>query len=130
MKTTLLSLAVAAALSAASFAYAADPAGESVKIQAPATYHIEPYQFDDYANLYKLSNGDQMKFTREVGKFYTEVKGSPRVRIYATGPGEFVTGAGAKVTFTEDGEQLIVDNYERLPMVRRLPANTMVMANR
>ena len=129
MKTTLLSLAVAAALSATSFAHAVD-AGESVKINAPVGYHIEPQQFADYEYSYKLSNGDQMRFTRQVGKFFTEVKGSPRVRIYATGPGEFVTSAGTRLKFTEDGDTLTVNNYERLPMASRLPANTIVVATR
>jgi hypothetical protein len=130
MKTTLLSLAVAAALSATSFAHAADAVGESVKINAPVGYHIEPQQFAEYEYLYKLSNGDQMRFTRQVGVFYTAVKGSPKVRIYPTGPGEFVTSAGTKMKFTEDGDKLIIDNYERLPMAARLPANTMVVATR
>jgi hypothetical protein len=129
MKTTLLSLAVAAALSATSFAHAAD-AGESVKINAPAGYHIEPQQFADYEYAYQLSNGDQVRFTRKVGVFYTAVKGSPKVRIFPTGPGQFVTSSGTKMTFTEDGDTVTINNYERLPMASRLPANTIVVATR
>lgn len=130
MKTTLLSMAVAAALSVTSFAYAADTGNESVKIQAPASYHVEPQEFADYEYSYHLSNGDMMKFTRKVGKFYTEIKGAQKVQIFATGPGEFVTGAGAKITFAEAGEALTVNNYERLPLAHHLPANTMVVATR
>lgn len=131
MKTTLLSLAVAAALSVAAVASAAPDAtpSESVKISANR-YHMEPQEFQDFQSAYHLSNGETMRFTRQVGRFYTEIKGQPRVEIYAVGPAEFVTSAGSRMSFAEDGEALTVSNYERLPMVAKLPANTTVMARR
>lgn len=131
MKTTLLSLAVAAALSIAAVASAAPDAtpSESVKISANR-YHMEPQEFQDFQSAYHLSNGETMRFTRQVGRFYTEIKGQPRVEIYAVGPAEFVTSAGSRMSFAEDGEALTVSNYERLPMVAKLPANTTVMARR
>ena len=73
MKTTLLSLAVAAALSIASIASAApasaaqEAASESVKISAPR-YHIEPSEFSEYLYAYKLSNGDMLRFSNRMGR--------------------------------------------------------------
>ena len=135
MKTTLLSLAVAAALSVAAVAGAApdtaatNAAGESVKISA-SRYHMEPQEFQDYQSSYHLSNGETIRFTRQVGRFYTEINGQPRVEIYAVGPAEFVTRSGSRMSFADDGDALTVSNYERLPMVARLPANTIMMAKR
>ncbi|MCU6496365.1 hypothetical protein LPN04_01005 [Rugamonas sp. A1-17] len=131
MKTSLLSLAVAAALSVAAVASASAPdaTSESVKISA-SRYHMEPQEFQDYQAAYHLSNGETMRFTRQVGRFYTEIKGQPRVEIYAVGPAEFVTRTGAHMSFAEDGDALTVSNYERLPMAAKLPANTTVMARR
>lgn len=132
MKTTLLSLAVAAALSIAGVASAAAPdaaPGESVKISANR-YHMEPQEFQDFQSAYHLSNGETMRFTRQVGRFYTEIKGQPRVEIYAVGPAEFVTRTGSRMSFAEHGDALTVSNFERLPMAAKLPANTTVMATR
>ncbi len=135
MKTTLLSLAVAAALSIAAVASAApasasaEVASESVKISA-ARYHMEPQQFLDYQSSYQLSNGETMRFTRQVGRFYTEIKGQARVEIFAVGPAEFITRNGSRMVFDDEGDSLTVSNYERLPMTAQLPANTIVMAKR
>ncbi|GJI97666.1 hypothetical protein RugamoR57_43840 [Duganella caerulea] len=135
MKTTLLSLAVAAALSFAATAGAApdatatSAASESVKISA-SRYHMEPQEFQDYQSAYHLSNGETMSFTRQVGRFYAEIKGQPRVEIYAVGPAEFITRTGSHMSFADDGDTLTVSNYERLPMAAKLPANTTVLARR
>lgn len=135
MKTTLLSVAVAAALSvavivpAAAQSAAGDAGSESVKVSA-ARYHIEPQEFQDYLYSYQLDNGETVKFTRRVGRFYTEVKGNARVEIYAAGPGEFVTDSGARIRFADDGNTLTITNYERLPMAARLPASTLMVARR
>lgn len=135
MKTTLLSLAVAAALSFAATAGAApdatatNAASESVKISA-SRYHMEPQEFRDYQSSYNLSNGETISFTRQVGRFYTAIKGQPRVEIYAVGPAEFITRTGARMSFADNGDTLTVSNYERLPMLAKLPANTTVLARR
>ena len=50
MKTTLLSVAVAAALSITALAHAAPPDNESVKITAPTAsdFKFKPQDFSDY----------------------------------------------------------------------------------
>ena len=133
MKTTLLSAAFAAALSIASLAHAAGPDNESVKITAPGAmsdFKFKPQEFADYLYSYALSNGEQMKFTQKVAHYYAEIKGQKKVEIFPVGPGEFVTRAGTRINFQDEGLGLTISNYERLPMAARLPANTTVMASR
>ena len=133
MKTTLLSMAVAAALSITALAHAAAPHNESVKISAPAVmsdFKFKPQEFADYLYSYALSNGEEMKFTQKVAHYYAEIKGQKKVEIFPVAPGEFVTQAGSRINFRDDGYALTIDNYERLPMAARLPANTTVVASR
>jgi hypothetical protein len=132
MKTTLLSVAVAAALSITSLAYAAGPDNESVKIGAPAVtdFKFKPQEFQDYLYSYALSNGDKMKFTQKVAHYYAEIAGQKKVEIFPVAPGEFITQAGTRIAFADDGFELTIDNYERMPMTAQLPAGTTVMAAR
>lgn len=132
MKTTLLSLAVAAALSITTLAHAAPPDNESVKISAPAAgdFKFKPQEFADYLYSYALSNGDKLKFSQKVAHYYAEIRGQKRVEIFPVAPGEFVTQAGTKITFAENGAELTIDSYERLPMAAQLPAGTSVVATR
>jgi hypothetical protein len=134
MKSTLsriaAAVAVASMFAAGAHAAAPDDAAESVRINAPTRYHLAPQEFQDYQNAYALSNGDSMKFSQRLNRYYTTVKGESRVEIFAVAPGEFVTRNGAKLKFTEDGEQLSISNYERLQVASTLPANTIVTARR
>lgn len=132
MKTTLLSIAVAAALSITALAHAAPPDNESVKITAPVVsdFKLKSHEFSDYLYSYALSNGEKMKFTQKVAHYYAEIKGQKKVEIFAVAPGEFVTQAGTRISFQDDGAGLTIDNYERLPMTAQLPANTTVVATR
>jgi len=132
MKSTVLSIAVAAALSLAAIGVQAAPesAGETVQIKAPAGFRFEPQQFDDFNYAYDLDNGASVRFSRRVARYYAQLEGSPKVEIFPVAPNEFVTRAGARVTFADEGWTLSINNYERLPMVAKLPANTIVMAKR
>ncbi|WP_343728540.1 gel scht [Duganella sp.] len=132
MKTTLLSVAVAAALSITALAHAAPPDNESVKISAPAAadFRFKPQDFSDYLYSYALSNGDRLKFSQKVAHYYAEVNGHKKVEIFPVAPGEFVTQAGTRISFQDSGYELTIDNYERLPMTAQLPANTTVVASR
>jgi hypothetical protein len=132
MKSTLLSIAVAAALSIAAVGAQAaqDGAGDSVQIKAPSGFRFEPQEFGDFRFAYALSNGETIRFTQRVAHYYAEIDGNPKVEIFPVAYGKFVTGAGTQLTFTEQGYELAIDNYERLPMAARLPANTIVMAKR
>ena len=137
MKTTLLSVAVAAALSTASLAYAGpqtadsanDSANDSVKINAPSRYYMPAQDFADYQGSYGLSNGDTLKLTQRIGHFYAVVNGE-KVELQPTSRASFVTSSGATLRFTDDGYNVTITNYERIATAANLPANTIVMARR
>lgn len=132
MKTAMLGAALAAVLSIASVAHAAGPDNESVKITAPvaADFKFKPMEFQDYLYSYALSNGEQLKFTQKVAHYYAEIRGQRKVEIFPVAPGEFVTHAGTRIVFSDDGAELSISNYERLPMMAQLPADTTVVALR
>jgi hypothetical protein len=77
-------------------------------------FHLEPSQFKNYEYTYFLSNGDVVRFTRRVRRFYVTLKGRPEVQIYATALDKFETEGGAKMVFTEDGDKLTIKRYEEL----------------
>jgi hypothetical protein len=77
-------------------------------------FHVEPQDFADYEFDYTLSNGEMVRFSRRVGRFYVAIKGYERVEILASGPAQFVTKAGVHLKFTERGDALAVDNYKLL----------------
>ncbi|MYM69988.1 gel scht [Pseudoduganella sp. FT55W] len=136
MKTTLLSVAVAAALSITTLAHAAGPDNESVKISAPVAtdFKFKPQEFSDYLYSYQLSNGERLRFTQKVAHYYAQLDGQKKVEIFPVAPGEFVTHAGTRISFADAGFELTIDNYERLPMsaqrAAQLPAGTTVVATR
>ena len=132
MKSTLLSIAVAAALSIAAIGAQAaqESTGDSVQIKAPPGFRFEPQEFGDYRYSYALSNGETIRFTQRVAHYYAQIDGNPKVEIFPVGPGKFVTRAGVELAFADQGYELAIDNYERLPMAAQLPANTLVVARR
>jgi len=133
MKKNLFSIAAAAALvmtslTAMSAAHAQD---SSININAKsARYYVTPTEFADFKNAYRLTNGQILQFTQDGSRFYTRLDNGQRVRIFASSPTEFVTEAGTRIVFTEEGETVGINNFEKLPMAARLPANTMMMARR
>jgi hypothetical protein len=132
MKTTMLQVALAATLSIAGLAHAAGPDNESVKISAPsaADFKFKPMEFQEYLYSYALSNGEQLKFTQKVAHYYAQLRGQEKVEIFPVAPGEFITHAGTRIAFSDDGAELSISNYERLPMTAQLPAGTTVVALR
>lgn len=132
MKTTGLSLAaVAAACFSVAPVYAhqqkqsvsaVDPGSEVERVVVPAQrVHLEPNEVTDYEYAYNLDNGDSVRFSRRVMRFYATIKGQQRVEIFATGTNQFVTASGAKLVFTEDGEVLNIDHYEALQAAAGMP---------
>ncbi len=86
---------------------------QSVVITA-RRFHVEPREFENYEYAYTLSNGEMVRFSRRVGRFYVAIKGYERVEILPSGPAQFVSRGGATLTFKEDGDALTIDNYELL----------------
>jgi hypothetical protein len=131
MKTTLSSIAAAVAFASlfAAGAHAADTA-DSVQIKARAGYHLTPKEFRDYQSAYALSNGDTVKFSQRMNRYFTSVEGESAIEIFAVAPDAFVTGNGASIKFSNNGDELAISNYERLQVNAKLAANTIVTARR
>jgi len=130
MKTILTSLAAALALtSLLGAAHAADTA-DSVRITARSSYHLAPQDFREFSGVYVLSNGDTVKFSQRLNRYFSSVDGAPMVEIFAVAPDAFVTGNGAAIKFGDGGEELAINNYERLQVNAKLSANTLVTARR
>ncbi len=128
MKTTLFTIAAALALTSMSAVHAHE---DSVQIKAkPARYYVTPGEFAEFKNAYELTNGQILQFTQSGNHYYTQLDKGERVRLFAVSPTVFVTEAGSRIVFTEQGETVGVSNFEKLPMAAKLPANTMMMAHR
>ena len=131
MKKTLSSIAAALVLASLTSMTAAHAEDRSVHIKAkPARYHVAPGDFADFRNAYELTNGQILRFTQSGNQFYTQLDDGQRVRIFASSPTAFVTEAGTRIVFTEQGETVGFSNFEKLPMAAKLPANTMMVARR
>ncbi|KQQ47434.1 hypothetical protein ASF61_01945 [Duganella sp. Leaf126] len=128
MKTILIAVAAALAFSAVPAAQAQDNMPQ-VNVSAGSVY-LAPDQFRDYANLYRLSNGQVVQFTQSGNHFFTQVDHGKRVRIIPVSTKEFITAQGTRIVFRESGDEVGISNFEKLPMAQALPANTIVMARR
>jgi hypothetical protein len=93
-------------------------------------FHLEPPQFRDYEYTYVLSNGDVVRFSRRVGRFYVTLKGRPEVEIFPTAHDRFETELGARLVFTDEGDKLTIDRYEELRLAAGVPLAGMLAAPR
>jgi predicted lipid-binding transport protein (Tim44 family) len=131
MKITGLILAAAMALSSPAFAQAQQQAPATSAAEAPQSmqsvvvtarrFHVEPQQFMNYEYAYNLSNGETVRFSRRVGRFYVALKGYSPVEILPAAADQFVTKTGATLRFTEGGDALTIDSYELLQAESGLP---------
>ena len=103
MKKVLFSALAALALASKGAAFAADD------------YRLSAGEFDDFAHGYNLSTGDKVYFTQQ-GKqrFFVELEGQRRERMYARSKRVFVTQAGARVEFSERGHDVTINNFEMM----------------
>jgi hypothetical protein len=118
MNKSLIAAAAAVAFATVSFAHAAPQAAgeqaDSVQITAPANYKAAPGAFDDYAYAYQLDDGRIIRFTQRVTTFYAQLKGEPKVQIFARAPGVFMTAAGTRIQFRDTGETVAITNLNRM----------------
>lgn len=135
MKKAFAALAATAALSFLAASAIAGPQviadnADSVQIKG-ASYKLSPSEFNDYANLFVLSNGTKLKFANSVNRYYAELPGEGRVEMYPQAPGVFKTAAGTRFEFREEGAVVAIDNVERLPLAHAMPASgATVLARR
>jgi hypothetical protein len=117
-------LTAAMALSSPSFAQVQHPGAVTSVTEAPESaqsvvvtarrFHVEPQEFANYEYAYTLNNGETVRFSRRVGRFYISIKGYEPVEILPSSSAQFVSRGGATLIFTEGGDALTIDNYELL----------------
>lgn len=106
---------------------AAEAPMQTVTVKA-RRFHIEPQEFKDYEYEYGLDNGEAVRFSRRVGRFYVAIKGQPQVEIFPTASDRFETRDGAKLVFTENGDSLTIDHYELLQVASGVPVAALPAA--
>ncbi len=128
----LMMLSAVAALLVGGSTFAADPNDPSVQIKAPtATYKMYMGQFDEFAHSYALDNGQQIRFTQSGKRYWARIKGEDRAELYPVAANVFLTAAGTRLTFRDQGDEVWIENYERLPMsVAMTEVNVRVVASR
>lgn len=148
MKKSFISAAAAIAILGTIAVPAVHAQDTSVPVPAPARSSYAPgaAEFLDYAHTYQLSNGQVAEFTQQGSRYYVQVKGSlealkrEQSRGHATGvtqlrpvgPGAFVTDKGTQLRFADEGEQVAISNFERLPAAKVAVAaiNVQMIARR
>lgn len=127
----LMMLSAVAALMLGGSAVAADDTTVQIKAAAQSTYKLAPDEFRDYNSNYGLSNGQYIRFTQQGRHYWARLQGGDKVELYAVEPRVFMTAAGTRVEFRDAGDQVVIDNYERLPMAAAMDAvNVRVVAVR
>jgi hypothetical protein len=129
MKSTLIGVVAALALSTLSGAHAED---SSVSIPAARAQHyqMQPDEFRPYRNTYKLANGQRISFDNSLTKLYATLDRGRPVRIYAISQHSFVTDSGVRFDFQEDGEDIAISDFQKLPLARAGGDGTIMMARR
>lgn len=129
MKTTLSCALAAVALAATGLAMAQQ---STVQIRASETKTISLFRgdFDDYANVYLLSNGRIIRFSEQQRHYYAKLDNGDRVELYPVSHSEFMTAAGARVAFRDSGDEVTISNYETLPMAGVTQKNVTLVASR
>ena len=127
----LMMLSAVAALMLGGSAFAAGVDDATVKIQAPQSFKLYKGTFDNYANRYALSNDTTIKFTQSGGHYWARLTLEDRVELVPLSANTFVTAAGTRVEFRDRGEEVVIENFERLPMsVAMKETNVRVVASR
>jgi hypothetical protein len=132
MMKKLMMLSAVAALLVGGSALAAGPDDPTIQIKAPSTtYKLYNGEFKDFAHNYALSNDKYIRFTQSGRQYWARLHGENKVQLYPIAANVFVTAAGARVEFQEQGDQVVISNYERLPMaVAMSETNVRVVARR
>lgn len=108
----------------------AEPASDSVQINAPQAMRLAPGEFDTYAAAYLLSNGQRIAFSQRGQRYFVRLDGEPGMEILPRARGIFTTSSGARVEFSDAGNAITIRNYERLVSSVALPADTVMVASR
>lgn len=128
MKTRLSIAMAVLSVAAAGLSQAQDP---TVKISASENrVTLQRGEFQDYASTYLLSNGRHIKFVNYAKRYYARLDGANYTEIYPVDKAVFVTDAGARMAFRDQGEEVTITNYETLPMAGVAGRDITLLAHR
>ena len=115
MKKLLFSALAALAFAGMDAAFAADNQESSAQLREANDYRLGVGEFEIYRHGYDLKTGDKVHFTQQ-GKqrFFAQLDGRKRERMYARSKGVFMTESGARVEFSESGHAVTIDHFEML----------------
>lgn len=130
MKTILAGIAASLALSSLMTVAHAEQTSVEITSKSPQRYHMLEEEFYNFKSVYGLENGQRIRFTSVMGRFYTQLDDGQRVRIYPVSRTAFVTENGARIEFREQGETLGIASFEKLSPASQLAANTSMTARR
>jgi hypothetical protein len=147
MKKSFIGMAAIVLGNLASLSAQADTGQASVAVTAARqTYTPAAGEFSAFAHGYALANGQVAQFTQRGNHYYVQLKSAYRAlhredatgqkflstRLRPAGPGAFVTDDGAELTFRDDGEELRISGFERLPDARVAASerNVLMIARR
>jgi hypothetical protein len=132
MNKVLISAMAALTLASTGAALAADPQDATVQIRASeGNYKLKIGEFDDYANRYALDNGYKIRFQRYAKHYYAQLSGELREEMFPVEPGVFMTAAGTRVQFKDQGDMVEIANFERLqPSLAATGMHITVIARR
>ncbi|PLY40227.1 hypothetical protein CSZ94_22075 [Janthinobacterium sp. ROICE36] len=101
---------------------------DSVRVTSGTYYHVTAQEALDIEQQYRMSNGQRLEVHQQDKHFFgrliddREWQEKPRVEIYPTGPGQFVSKQGATFVFSNVGERVVIDDAQFLPGLR-MPAD-------
>jgi hypothetical protein len=127
MKTILLGVVAALALTSLPAVHAEDRVDVKAA-RTPARYFMAASEFRQFSNRYELQNGQQVVFKQFMTQRYVTLDDGQQLRIYATSPKTFVTESGVRFEFRDDGENLAITDFAKLPLAKAGSADGMVMA--
>jgi hypothetical protein len=110
MKKVLFSALATLALASTSAAFAATSEEPAMQARAADDYRLSAGEFEAYRHVYDLKTGDKVYFTQQ-GKqrFFAQLDGQKRERMYAKSRGVFLTESGTRVEFSESGHAVTID---------------------
>lgn len=88
----------------------------TVRVPAPGSYQMNRGEFRDYAFTYALSNGRKIYFSQYRKHFFAQLDDESKVEMFPLAAGVLMTAAGSRVEFNNDGSEVTIRNYEKLPM--------------
>ena len=90
---------------------------ETVQVsdRAIAAYRLAPQEFYNYEQRYLLENGMVLSFHEKRRHYYVQYRDETPLEIFPLAEGVFMTAAGSRMEFKEEGDIIAISHLELLP---------------